>query len=110
MKITIQSIHFDADKKLLNLIEERLSKLEQFFNNIIAAEVYLRLDKDADAGNKIVEVRLDMSQKAETVKSRAKTFEKALDEVYDALEKVVKKHKEKLRNRKVDKDALVTED
>lgn len=110
MKITIQSIHFDADKKLLALIEERLAKLEQFFNNIIGAEVYLRLDKDADAGNKIVEVRLDMSQKVETVKSRAKTFEKALDEVYDALEQVVKKHKEKLRNRKVDKDSLVIED
>jgi putative sigma-54 modulation protein len=110
MKITIQSIHFDADQKLLTLIEERLGKLEQFFNNIISAEVYLRLDKDADAGNKIVEVRLDMSQKAETVKSRAKTFEKALDEVYDALEQVVKKHKEKLRNRKVDKDSLVIED
>ncbi len=110
MKITIQSIHFDADKKLLKLIEERLAKLEQFFNNIISAEVYLRLDKDADAGNKIVEVRLDMSQKVETVKYRAKTFEKALDEVYDALEQVVKKHKEKLRNRKVDKDTLVIED
>lgn len=110
MKITIQSIHFDADKKLLALIEERLSKLEQFFNHIINAEVYLRLDKDADAGNKIVEVRIDMSQKVETVKSRAKTFEKALDEVYDALEQIVKKHKEKLRNRKLDKDSLVIQD
>lgn len=110
MKITIQSIHFDADQKLLTLIEERLAKLEHFFNNIISAEVYLRLDKDADAGNKIVEVRLDMSQKVETVKSRAKTFEKSLDEVYDALEQIVKKHKEKLRNRKVDKDNLVIED
>ncbi|MCS7075677.1 MAG: HPF/RaiA family ribosome-associated protein [Bacteroidia bacterium] len=110
MKITIQSIHFDADKKLIALIEERLGKLNQFFNHIISAEVYLRLDKDADAGNKIVEVKLDMSQKVETVKSRSKTFEKALDEVYNALEHIVKKHKEKLRNRKVDKSSLVIQD
>ncbi|MCS7029609.1 MAG: HPF/RaiA family ribosome-associated protein [Bacteroidia bacterium] len=110
MKITIHSIHFDADKKLLALIQERLNKLDQFFNHIIGAEVYLRLDKDPDAGNKIVEVKIDMSQKVETVKARSKTFEKALDEVYHALEQIVKRHKEKLRNRKVDKNLLLIED
>lgn len=110
MKIQIQSIHFDADTKLTTLIEERIAKLEHFFDHIIGAEVFLRLDHNAEAGNKIVEVKLDMSQKVETVKSQAKTFEKALDDVVEALTQIVKKHKEKLRTHKTGADEAFTDE
>ncbi|HPV56835.1 MAG TPA: HPF/RaiA family ribosome-associated protein, partial [Tenuifilaceae bacterium] len=43
MNIKIQSIKFDADKKLTDFIEKKVSKLERYFDNIVDAEVFLRL-------------------------------------------------------------------
>ena len=33
MKVNIQSIHFDADEKLLDFIQKRLDKLETYYDN-----------------------------------------------------------------------------
>ncbi|MFN8711960.1 MAG: HPF/RaiA family ribosome-associated protein, partial [Bacteroidota bacterium] len=45
MDIQIQSIHFDADSKLINFIEEKVGKLTHFYDGIIRSEIFLRLDK-----------------------------------------------------------------
>ena len=37
MKPTIHSIHFDADKKLIDLINKKVDKLDQFNNRLIDA-------------------------------------------------------------------------
>ena len=47
MKLDIQSIHFDADKKLLEYIEKKLNKLETFYDHILSGEVFLKLTNDA---------------------------------------------------------------
>ena len=39
MKITVQSIHFNADKGLLEFIQKKVDKLETFYDNIINGEV-----------------------------------------------------------------------
>jgi ribosome-associated translation inhibitor RaiA len=44
MNIKIQSLRFDADKKLLDYVESKVGKLNQFADNIVGAEVILRLD------------------------------------------------------------------
>ena len=54
----MHAIHFKADQKLLSFIQERLNKLEQFNDQIVSAEVYLRLDKDREKENKIAEIKL----------------------------------------------------
>ena len=41
MKITVQSIRFNADKKLLDFIQKKVDKLETFYDHIISGEVYL---------------------------------------------------------------------
>ena len=48
MDTQMHAIHFKADKKLLSFIQERLNKLEQFNDQIVSAEVYLRLDKESE--------------------------------------------------------------
>ena len=45
MKLDIQSIHFDADEKLLDFIQKKCDKLETFFDRITDGEVFLRLEK-----------------------------------------------------------------
>ena len=63
MDIQLQSIHFDADQKLVRFIKERLSKLNLFYDQIIGSEVFLRLDKSDKNLNKIVEIKLNIPGK-----------------------------------------------
>jgi len=96
MNLQIQSIHFTADRKLIGFIEEKVKKLDQFYDGIISGEVFLRLENDASA-NKIAEIRLNVPGNDLYVKRQCKTFEEAIDTGVTALSRQVKKHKEKIK-------------
>jgi len=96
MEVQVHSIHFTADKKLINFINEKVSKLDLFFDNIIACEVYLKLDKSQEKENKISEVKLLIPGRTLIAKKQCKSFEEATDLASEALRKQVKKHKEKV--------------
>lgn len=95
MKLQIHSIHFDADKKLLDYIEKKANKLHTFFDRITDGEVYLKLEKGEALENKIVEIKLNIPGGNVFVKEKSRTFEAATDIGIDALEKQLKKFKEK---------------
>ncbi|MEY3083887.1 MAG: ribosomal subunit interface protein [Bacteroidota bacterium] len=95
MEIQMHSIHFKADKKLLDFISDKLNKLEQFNQHVISAEVFLRLDKDREKENKITEIKLLVPGKELFAKRKCKSFEEAADETIDALKKQIIKEKEK---------------
>ena len=97
MDIKIHSVRFDADIKLINFIKSKVTKLVQFNDDIIAAEVFLRLENSQDMENKITEIKLDIPGNNLFAKKQSKTFEEATDLAVDALRKQVKKKKEKLR-------------
>jgi putative sigma-54 modulation protein len=97
MNVTIKSIHFTADKKLEQLITSKISKLVQFHDSIIAANVYLRLENTQDIENKITEIKLEIPGTELFAKKQSNTFEKATDETVDALRRQLKKFKEKQR-------------
>jgi putative sigma-54 modulation protein len=98
MNIKIQSIHFDADSRLLNFIEQKVKKLLQIYDDIIGAEVFLRLEKVQDMENKIVEIKVFIPGNDVFAKKQSKTFEESTDECVEALRKQLRKHKEKLRS------------
>jgi len=97
MNIQIHSVRFDADKKLIDFIHQKLEKLTQFDEDIVNAEVYLRLDKDQERENKISEIKLELQGGPLFAKKQSKTFEEATDEAIDALKKQITKHKQKKR-------------
>jgi putative sigma-54 modulation protein len=97
MNIQIHSVRFDADKKLIDFVQQKLEKLNQFGEDIVNAEVYLRLDKDQDRENKISEIKLEISGKPLFAKKQSKTFEEATDDAIDALKKQITRHKQKRR-------------
>src|ERR1043166_4766580 len=97
MTVQIQSVHFDADKKLLNFIEERIDKLTQFHDGIISSNVTLRLDKSESADNKIAEIKVHVKGGDLFAKKQCKSFEEAIDTSIDALKAQVKKKKEKVK-------------
>jgi putative sigma-54 modulation protein len=96
MDINIHSIHFDADEKLLDFVNSKLGKLSTFFDKIIDAEVFLRLDKSNTNENKLVEIKVNLPGKELFAKKQSKSFEESTDEVVEALRRQIKKHKEKL--------------
>ena len=97
MNIQIHSVRFDADKKLIDFVHQKLDKLTQFGEDIVNAEVYLRLNKDQDRENKISEIRLELPGSPLFAKKQSKTFEEATDEAINALKKQITKHKQKKR-------------
>ena len=97
MNIQIHSVRFDADKKLINFIHQKVGKLTQFGEDIVNAEIYLRLDNDQERENKISEIKLDLSGGPLFAKKQSKTFEEATDNAVDALKKQITRHKQKKR-------------
>src|ERR1700712_4741004 len=95
MKIRVQSIHFTADKKLLNFIQKKADKLDVFFDQIISGEVYLKLENVEDEANKITEIKLMLPGNQLFAKEQCKSFEEATDLAVESLKKQIDKHKRK---------------
>jgi putative sigma-54 modulation protein len=98
MKIVIQSIHFDADQKLLAFIQKKVDKLDQFYDQIINGEVYLKVGNVTEEENKIVEIKLIIPGSTLFAKEECKSFEEATDLAVDSLSKQIRKFKEKIRS------------
>ena len=97
MNISINSVHFKADKKLEAFIREKLEKLQQYFEGVIGSEVILKLENAEDRENKIAEIRLLVKGYDMFAKKDATTFEGAIDLATEALRKQLVKHKEKVK-------------
>ena len=97
MKLQIQSIHFDADGKLIEFIQKKLDKLDTFYDRIISGEVFLKLEKNEEKANKIVQVKLNIPGNDLLVKEQAASFEEAVDMAYENLKRQLQKTKEKMQ-------------
>lgn len=97
MKVNVQTPNFIADKKLITYIEKKLSKLDLFYDRIIYADVYLKVQKTSEKENKIIEVLLNIPGDELIVKKEARTFEMGVDYCVRSLERQLKKHKQKQR-------------
>jgi putative sigma-54 modulation protein len=95
MKITVQSIRFNADRKLLDFIQKKVDKLDTFYDQIINGEVYLKLENVEDEANKITEIKLALPGNLIFAKEQCKTFEEATDLAIECLRKQIEKHKQK---------------
>lgn len=98
MDLNVHSVHFSADRKLVDFVNSKVAKLEQFFDNIIAGEVYLKVDKSSNTDNKIAEIKLSIPGKELFAKKQCKSFEEAADLAVEALRRQVRKHKDKRKN------------
>jgi putative sigma-54 modulation protein len=110
MKITVQSIHFTADHKLLDFIQKKVDKLDQFFDQIISGEVYLKLENVDDEANKISEIKLIVPGVTMFAKEQCKSFEEATDLAIESLRKQITKHKDKTRIKLSEHKAILSTD
>lgn len=95
MTINISSVHFKADQKLEEFINEKVEKLNKVHDGIIGSEVTLKLENTDTPENKTVEIRMQIKGNDAIASKTAKTFEEATDLTVDALKKQLLKIKEK---------------
>ena len=95
MKVRIHSIHFDADQKLITFVQQKLDRLEKYFERVIDAEVILRLN-NSSPDNKTVEIILNIPKNQFFTKERSSTFESAIDIAVDVIKRNLLRHKDKL--------------
>lgn len=92
MKLQVQSIHFDADVKLIDFIQRKVDKLETFYDRMVDGEVFLRLNNEG-IDNKTVEIKLNVPGTQLFATEKAKSFEAATDLATEALRNQLKKFK-----------------
>lgn len=97
MKVNLQAVNFNVDRKLVDFVQEKLDKLEKYYDKIISSDVFLRLENTSDKENKTVEIKINVPGDDFVVKKTAKSFEEGVDLAIDSLERVIVKRKEKLR-------------
>ncbi|HXK81209.1 MAG TPA: ribosome-associated translation inhibitor RaiA [Bacteroidales bacterium] len=98
MNITIHSLHFDADKKLIDYIENKVGKLSQVSDDILGADVTLKLENNGERDNKIAEIKIDIPRVNDLfAKKQTKTFEESIDTATQALRRQILKSKKKQR-------------
>jgi len=97
MKVYTESVAFKADQKLLDFIEEKVKKMEKYFDRIIEARVSLKLENSGQIKDKIAELRLSVPGDILVAKDTAKTFESSIDGATKAMRRQLMKYKERLR-------------
>lgn len=95
MEIKINAVGFSASSQLEDFIQKKISKLDKYHDGIIGSEVTLKLEKDDNLENKVVEVLLNVKGQEVFAKKNAKKFEEAVDELYDVVKRQLVKIKEK---------------
>ena len=97
MEIKINAVGFSASSQLEDFIQKKISKLDKYHDGIIGSEVTLKLEKDDNLENKVVELLLNVKGQEVFAKKNAKKFEEAVDELYDVVKRQLVKIKEKER-------------
>lgn len=97
MKINVQSVNFNADKKLIAFIQKRMDKLDNYYDRIIHSDIYLKVENTSAKENKIVEIKVRVPGDEFVVKKQCKTFEEAIDNAASSSERILLRLKKKTR-------------
>ena len=97
MKVNVHAVNFTVDGKLVDFIQERMDKLEKYYDKVVSSDVYLKVEKTSEKENKIVEIKIHVPGDDFLVKKQCKTFEEALEVAAESLERLLVKRKEKTR-------------
>jgi putative sigma-54 modulation protein len=97
MNVNIQTVHFDADDKLVDYVSRKLQKLNTFHDRILKVDVFLKLDNVVHTiKDKIAEIRVHVPRHDFFVKASSKSFEESFDAAMESIVSQIKRKKEKL--------------
>jgi len=87
MKIRIQSFSFHASDELIDLAESILNKLNQHSNEIKEAQMTLTIDRKGAIESKVCSLALGLSGHHMVARKECQSFERAILEASDDLQK-----------------------
>ena len=103
MDIIIQSLGFKASDHLEEFIREKLDKVVLESDKVIRANVTLYAASESNPQNNVCEIRLEVPGNDHFVKKSSDIFEKAITECTDALQKIIRRTKDKqISNRHIE--------
>ena len=97
MKVSVNAVNFAVDRKLVDFIQERVDKLEKYYDKIVSSDVFLKVEKTSEKENKIAEIRMHVPGDEFLVKKQCKSFEEAIEQCAESAERLLIKRKEKIR-------------
>ncbi len=96
MNVKIQTVHFDADSRLVEYVTKKMTKLSTFHDRIIKVDVFLKLDNVVHKiKDKVAEISVQVPRHHFFVKCSSKSFEESFDSAFESLVNQVKKKKDK---------------
>lgn len=98
MKVNIQAVNFNVDRKLVDFVNKKTEKLEKFYDKIVGIDVFLKVENTSEKENKTADVLVKIPGDDLVVKKTCKTFEESVDLAADALERLLVKRKEKTKS------------
>jgi len=97
MNVNIQTVHFDADDKLVDYVTKKLEKLNTFHDQILKVDLFLKLDNVVHSiKDKVVEIKVHVPKHDFFVKASSKSFEESFDNAMDSIISQIKRKKDKL--------------
>ncbi|MEY3500686.1 MAG: hypothetical protein RL308_2355 [Bacteroidota bacterium] len=98
MKVNVNAVNFNVDAKLVGFIQERMDKLEKYYDKVVSSDVFLKVEKTSEKENKIAEIIIHVPGDDFMVKKQCKTFEEAIEQSAESLERLLIKRKEKVKH------------
>jgi len=98
MTINIDQDHYHASPEMVAFVEKKVGKLEHFFERIVQADVILKQVSDQGLNKYVAEARLNVPNDTLFAKSSDESMEAAIDDTVRALERQIKKYKDKMRS------------
>lgn len=96
MDVKIQTVHFNGDGKLLELVRKKVEKLNTYHDRITKVDVFLKLDNIVHTlKDKVVELRVRVPKRDFFVKASSKSFEESFDNAFESLVNQLKRQKQK---------------
>ncbi|PJJ09175.1 putative sigma-54 modulation protein [Flavobacterium sp. 1] len=97
MKVNVHAVNFTVDKKLVDFVQERMDRLEKYYDKVVSSDVFLKVEKTSEKENKNVEIKINVPGDDFLVEKQCKSFEEAVEQAAESLERLLVKRKEKLR-------------
>lgn len=98
MKWDIQTVGFNATDELVSYAKQKTEGLVKFNDQIVGAEVYLKLVQNDKGNTKKADIKLNIPGNDIYADSQSESFERSINESTDKLKGQLRKIKTKLTN------------
>ncbi|MFI0490666.1 ribosome hibernation-promoting factor, HPF/YfiA family [Flavobacterium sp.] len=98
MKVNVHAVNFTVDGKLVGFVQERMDRLEKYYDKVVSSDVFLKVEKTSEKENKVAEIKIHVPGDEFIVKKQCKTFEEAVEQSAESIERLLIKRKEKVKS------------